>query len=239
MYHATLSPDAVRPSVGQLSPPAAKQQIPPKMGSIGRLLTPISLPEVPSTPPTTAEFSPAMESLPALLGAQTAGSDTGLETLRMQMFGRYYEELEGRMKELRAVVDGGVARTRRALMERVDELGSAMHRDMVALRQETNKDIEDLKRDVFTAVMSLSALNDKLGMADSRIRETYMALAKATTERIEQHSHSIQGRMQYLEERIDSVIQDKVSRSITAVLASSAASFGQQPPTASLFDTRP
>jgi hypothetical protein len=30
--------------------------------------------------------------------------------MRMQMFARYYEELEGRMKELRQVLDGDVCR---------------------------------------------------------------------------------------------------------------------------------
>jgi len=37
-------------------------------------------------------------------------SAAGLETMRMQMFARYYEELEGRMKELRQVLDGDVCR---------------------------------------------------------------------------------------------------------------------------------
>ena len=37
-------------------------------------------------------------------------SAAGLETMRMQMFARYYEELEGRMKELRQVLDGDVSR---------------------------------------------------------------------------------------------------------------------------------
>ena len=159
-----------------------------------------------------------------MLHDQAPQEGGGLDTLRMQMFGRYYEELEGRMKELRAVVDGSVARNRRALMERVDELGSALHRDMVALRQETNTELEDLKRDVFTAVMSLSALNDKLGMADTRFRETWMALAKALTDRIDQQAGSSQATIQAFQEHIEASIAEKVAREVTAALTGSLAS---------------
>ncbi len=161
---------------------------------------------------------PSIDSIISMLHAQAPEGGSGLDTLRMQMFGRYYDELEGRMKELRAVVDGSVARNRRALVERVDELGSALHRDMVALRQETNKELEDLKRDVFTAVMSLSALNDKLGMADSRFRETWTALAKALTDRIDQQAGSFQAGIRAFQERVDATIADKVVREVTAAL---------------------
>lgn len=123
--------------------------------------------------PATAQMDP------------NANPGMSLDMLRMEMFGRYYEELEGRMKELRTVLDGGVGRARKAMLERVDELGAALHRDMVALRQEVQKEVEDLKRDVFTTVMSVSAINDKIGLADSRNRETWIAVTKALTDRID------------------------------------------------------
>ena len=141
-------------------------------------------------PPITAGL-PAMTVdalVQTLQQPPTPETASGLETLRMQMFGRYYEELEGRMKELRLVMEGGVARARKAMLDRVDELGAALHRDMVALRQETQKEVEDLKRDVFTTVMSISAINDKMGLAESRNRETWIAVTKALADRIDQQA---------------------------------------------------
>lgn len=135
---------------------------------------------------------------------------SSLETLRMQMFGGYYKEIEGRMGELRSVTDGALARSRRALMERMDELGAGLHRDMVALRQEMLKELEDLKRDVFSAVMSISALNDKLGLTDSRFRETWMAVTKALTDRIDNQAAGLATTVKTMESKVDQVVEDRV-----------------------------
>ena len=135
---------------------------------------------------------------------------SSLETLRSQMFGKYYEEMEGRMKELRSVVDGSMTRSRRTLMERMDELGAGLHRDMVAMRQEMQKELEDLKRDVFSAVMSISALNDKLGMTDSRFRETWMAVTKALTDRIDNQAVGMATSIKGMEAKMDQLVEERV-----------------------------
>ena len=142
-----------------------------------------------------------------------------LETLRMQMFGNYYTELEGKMGELRSSVDGTMAKGRRALMERMDELGAGLHRDMVAMRQEMQKELEDLKRDVFSAVMSISALNDKLGLTDSRFRETWMAVTKALTDRIDNQAVGLSTAMRGMESKMDQMVEERVDRLVeTAML---------------------
>jgi gas vesicle protein len=150
-------------------------------------------------------------------------SAAGLETMRMQMFGRYYEELEGRMKELRQVLDGGVSRARKAMLERVDELGAALHRDMVSLRQEVQKELEDLKRDVFTTVMSVSAINDRMGMAESRNRETWMAVTKALTDRIEQQSNSCNEAIGNFRDSLDQSLEQRVVNTVESTLMRMAA----------------
>jgi hypothetical protein len=99
----------------------------------------------------------------------------------MEMFGRYYEELEGRMKELRQAVDGGLSRSRRAMLERVDELSAGLHRDMMTFRQEQQREMEELKRDVFTAVMSLSAINDRISAAEMSMSQRVDTLQHALT----------------------------------------------------------
>lgn len=134
----------------------------------------------------------------------------GLDTLRMQMFGSYHEELEGRMRELRSSFDGTLARNRRLITERMDELGAALHRDMVALRQETQKELEDLKRDLFSAVMSISALNDKLGMTDSRFRETWLAVMKTLTDRIDNQAAGLAATIKGVDARVETLIEERV-----------------------------
>ena len=147
-----------------------------------------------------------------------ADQQSSLETLRMQMFGRYHEELEGRMKELRTVVDGSLARGRRSLQERMDELGAALHRDMVAMRQEMQKELEDLKRDVFSAVMSISALNDKLGMTDSRFKETWMAVTKALTDRIDNQAAGLAVSIKGMDAKIDFMMEERMGPMVEKAL---------------------
>lgn len=181
------------------------------------------MPQAPSLQPISSSIT-VEQLLQALQPPpQAQQADSGLETLRMQMFGKYYQEIEGRMAELRQVIDGGVARARRAMLERVDELGAALHRDMVALRQETQTEIEDLKRDVFTTVMSLSAINDKLGLADSRNRETWMAVTKALTDRIEHQSKTNEQAINAFRAGVDEGLEQRVARTVENVLVKLAA----------------
>jgi predicted transcriptional regulator len=151
-------------------------------------------------------------------------SNEGLEAMRMQMFGRYYQEIEGRMVELTKSLEGGVGRARRAMLERVDELGAALHRDMVALRQETQTELEELKRDVFTTVMSLSAINDKLSLADSRNRETWVAVTKALTDRIDHQAKSQAAVIDGFRKGIDEGMEQRVVKVVEGTLMRLAAS---------------
>ena len=136
---------------------------------------------------------------------------TGLDNVRQHLFGKYHEETEARMKELRSAVDGGISRARKAALDRVDELSAAMHRDMVALRQELQNELEELKRDVFSAVMSLSAINDKLGLADTRARETATAISKTLFDRVDQQSHAFKSALVEMHSRMDEMVAYKVN----------------------------
>ena len=115
------------------------------------------------------------------------------------------------MKELRSSVDGGISRARKAALDRVDELSSAMHRDMVALRQELQSELEELKRDVFSAVMSLSAINDKLGLSDTRARETATAISKTLSDRVDQQSYAFRSALVEMHTRMDEMVAHKVN----------------------------
>ena len=200
----------------------------------GPMTAPISGPALPNPPPVMVEIkTAAMESMRQALQEpmHESPAGVGLDTMRMQMFGRYYEELEGRMKELRQVLDGGVARARKAMMERVDELGTALHRDMVSLRQEVQKDLEDLKRDVFTTVMSVSAINDRMGMAESRNRETWMAVTKTLTDRIETQAAACHESLTTFRNSLDESLEQRVVNTVESTLMRMAATRRAAAPT--------
>ena len=169
--------------------------------------------------PITAQMTveQLLQRLQPMHGGQQV-ADEGLEALRMQMFGRYYQEIEGRMSEVSKALEGGVARARRAMLERVDELGAALHRDMVALRQETQKDVEELKRDVFTTVMSLSAINDKASLAESRNRETWVAVTRALTERIDHQAKSQAEIIEGFRKGIDEGMEQRIAKTVEGTL---------------------
>lgn len=163
------------------------------------------------TPLGRISFEDLMAAPPAG-GASEAVS--GLENLRREMFGKYYEETEARMKELRSTMENGIAQVRKAAIDRIDELGAAMHRDLVAMRQETHHELEDIKRDIFSAVMSISALNDKLGVADARVRDVTTSLTRSLVDRVEQQAQSFENTMRGMQMRLDDMIGLKVTSAL-------------------------
>ena len=237
----TNSPFAASPFVGFQSPATGGLPSAPAHPSFGELplrrpttpmasavdpafrnSTPMTVPPMePVNPPTTSMGGVSASALMnALQHSQPVAEPqaSSLETLRAQMFGNYCTEIEGRMTELRSSMNGEMARGRRTLMERMDELGAGLHRDMVAMRQEMQKELEDLKRDVFSAVMSISALNDKLGLTDSRFRETWMAVTKALTDRIDNQAIGLATSMKGLEQRVDQSVEDRIDELVEAAM---------------------
>lgn len=160
-------------------------------------------------PATTAGSSVSFDQL------MTGGSASpGLDNLRQQLFGKYYEDTQAQLKELRESQEAALARTKKAAMDRIEELGVAMQRDLVALRQETHQELEDIKRDVFSAVMSISALNDKLGVADARVREVTTSLTRSLVDRVEQQAQTFDQTMRHMQMRLDEMINARVASAL-------------------------
>jgi len=157
-------------------------------------------------PPPAAESAISFDQLMA-----GGGSIAGLDNLRQQLFGKYYEDTQAQIKELRDSQEAGLARTKKAALDRIEELGVAMQRDLVALRQETHQELEDIKRDVFSAVMSISALNDKLGVADARVREVTTSLTRSLVDRVEQQAQTFDQTMRHMQMRLDEMINARVA----------------------------
>jgi hypothetical protein len=107
-----------------------------------------------------------------------------------------------------------LANARKAAIDRVDELSAAIHRETVALRQEMHTELEDLKRDVFSAVMSLSALHDKLGVTDSRTKEVTAAITRSLTDRVDQQKATLESALAEIPARMDDMINRKVNHAL-------------------------
>lgn len=94
-----------------------------------------------------------------------------LDAAQQQSLARYTEQLEGRLQELRQAMEISQQQSQQAVLSRVEDLSCALHRDMNSFRQEQQREMEDLKRDVFTAVMSLSAINDRVSATESQLHQ--------------------------------------------------------------------
>ena len=206
-----VAPQAVHPQPANNVLPPLRQPTP----SVPPQSSPFAVMEIKTRPDEALSSKDNEVSFDELMGGhalETAGrAVSGLDHMRQEIFGKYYEETEARMRELKTALDGGLARGRQAAIDRVDELSSAIHRDMVAIRQEVHNEIEDLKRDVFSAVMSLSALSDKLGAADARSGELVASVSKTLTDRMDQQAAALDQYLRSFQGQLDEVISRKVS----------------------------
>lgn len=191
------------------------------------LLNPVTRPQVPEPASDSSPFAlasiqrtPTQVQEPAQPGSisfdqlMAGGAHAGLDHLRQQLFSKYYDDTEARLREFREAQETALAKTRKAAMDRIEELGVAMQRDLVALRQETHQELEDIKRDVFSAVMSISALNDKLGVADARVREVTTSLTRSLVDRVEQQAQTIDQSMRHMQLRLDEMINARVASAL-------------------------
>jgi hypothetical protein len=154
--------------------PATEQASGVRSISLGQLLGQMA--SSPKPPENGAKDELDLSAKPPAVVAAARELAEQLTGQRLELFGRYYEELELRMRELRDAMDAGLARSRLTLNERTDDVAAALQRDTMALRQEQHREIEDLKRDVFTAVMSLSAVNDRINAVESRLMDQVQRL---------------------------------------------------------------
>lgn len=91
--------------------------------------------------------------------------------MRKLIFGRHMAELQTKVAELQMALSGEIKRLREALMGRVDEMAGYLHRDMVILREETQREISQLKTDLFTAATTLSGVRDRLTTVEAKTVE--------------------------------------------------------------------
>ena len=179
-----------------------------------RPASPWAAPVAPKTSPFAAAQMVRELGIPAPLPDQ----DESIEGVRKLIFGRHMNEMQTKVAELQMALSGEIKRLREALMNRVDEMAGYLHRDMVILREETQREMNLLKTDLSTAATSLSGLRDRLGNVEKRaVEETRAALADIDT-RITRQESSFATALDNIETKLNTTIESKCANAL-AVLA--------------------
>jgi hypothetical protein len=147
--------------------------------------------------------------------------DEGMDGIRKLIFGRHIGEMQTKVAELQLSLNGEVSRMREAIMKRVDEMAALLHRDMVVLRQETQREIEQLKSDVFTAATEISMTKDRLSQMETRTSELWASAAQDLDQRLSQQSSNIGVTMEALESRLTAVMHTEIQSALVKTISAS------------------
>lgn len=198
-----------------VSPPAAPQNMKATVfAAESRPHSPWAASIAPKASPFTAAQAVRELGTPAPIPDQ----DEGIDGVRKLIFGRHMNEMQTKVAELQMALGGEIKRLREALMNRVDEMAGCLHRDMVILREETQREISHLKTDLFTAATSLSGLRDRMNTVEKKaLEETRAALADVDT-RITRQESAFATALENIEFKLTTTIDSKCAAAL-AVLA--------------------
>jgi hypothetical protein len=159
---------------------------------------------------------------------QLPSTDDGIEGVRELLVGSALNEIRTKVAELQLSLDGEIKRLRVSLMGRVDEMASALHRDMVCLRQETQDQMVQLKTDIFTAATTISGMKDHLHAAGERSRlEMAQSVAEIYHRMAEKETHVFTA-MEHL--------QTQMSQSLESSLAGAMATLAKKSDVTGILD---
>lgn len=178
-------------------------------------------PHSPWAAPKAPLSSPFGISVPKIeLGrpAPLAEADEGIEGVRKLIFGRHMTELQTKVAELQMALSGEIKRLREALMSRVDEMAGYLHRDMVILREETQREVSQLKTDLFTAATTLSGVRDRLTTVETKAVEGVRETLTELDSRILRQETAFATALENLETKFHRTIDSKCADAL-AVLA--------------------
>lgn len=118
-------------------------------------------------------------------------------------------DLQTKVSELKMSLSGEMSRMRAALNSRVDELAGLLHRDMVIMRDEMRRDLEQMKADIFTAATGISGVKDRIQTMEAKThQETAAALAEADA-RLARQEAAYASVLDQVERRLASAIDSK------------------------------
>lgn len=212
-------PQGPSPSRIALTPPARRpapppEPVAPKEGIRTTLLFSGEQPHSPwSTPAWQGKIGEAADRA-APLGlerpAPTAGD--GMDGVRRLILGRQFSEMQTKVTELQMSLNGEMKRIRDMVLQRVDEMAALMHRDMVVLRQEMAGEIDQLKKDIFTAATDLSMAKDRLSQIETRTEEHSSTSAQNLDARLNQQSHALADALGGLEDRMETLVSSEIGK---------------------------
>jgi methyl-accepting chemotaxis protein len=135
-----------------------------------------------------------------------------MDGVRRLILGRQFTEMQTKVAELQMSLNGEMKRIRDTVLQRVDEMASLMHRDMVVLRQEVLGEVEQLKKDIFTAATDLSMTKDRLMQVEKRAAEHFSASAQDLDARLNQQSSAMTDAICGLEDRMKTVFSSEIKK---------------------------
>lgn len=144
-------------------------------------------------------------------------TDTGIEGVRKLLFGREMNEMQTRVAELQLSLNGELKRLREALMSRVDEMSGYLHRDMVVLRDEMQREMAQLKTDLFTAATGLSSVKDRLQTVESRTRDETAAALAELDGRLNRQETAFTMALDNIENKLKGSIEAKCAEALTVL----------------------
>lgn len=164
--------------------------------------------------PQRMTFHPAPHGSPSPLPEP----DAGIEGLRKLVFGQHLTDLQTKVAELQLSLNGEVKRMHSALMQRVDELASHLHRDMVVLREETRREIGEIKVDLFAAATSLSVVKDRVGEVEANVRhDTHAAIADLDS-RLSRQEFAFASAIENAEAKIRGTIESRCAEAFSQLV---------------------
>lgn len=136
----------------------------------------------------------------------------GMDGVRRLILGRQFSEMQTKVAELQMSLNGEMKRIRDMVLQRVDEMAALMHRDMVVLRQEMAGEVDQLKKDIFTAATDLSMAKDRLAQIEARTAEHFSTSAQDLDARLNQQSHALTDALCGLEDRMKTLVSGEMGK---------------------------
>lgn len=162
---------------------------------------PVCAPAVPQAPHVASAALGTPRALPE--------AEEGIEGVRKLLLGNHMADLKTKVSELKLSLSGEMSRMRAALNSRVDELAGLLHRDMVVMREEMRRDLEQMKADIFAAATGISGVKDRMQTIEAKTRqETAAALAEADA-RLSRQEAAYASVLDQVERRLASAIDSK------------------------------
>ena len=146
--------------------------------------------------------------------AELPDADDGIEGVRKLLFGRHMSEMQTKVAELHMALAGEMKRLREALMNRVDEMSGYLHRDMVVLRNEMQREMAQMKTDLFAAATALSSVKDRVLSVETKAREEVVTALTEIDCRLARQESAFTSALDQIETKLGRTLDSKCGEAL-------------------------